>query len=71
MIYLMPGVAPVSKAPYRMAFAELKELQVQLQDLLKKGFIKPSTSPWGALLLFVKKKDGSLRMCIEYRGLNN
>ncbi|KAL5582354.1 hypothetical protein UlMin_014796 [Ulmus minor] len=69
-IDLIPGSVPVSKAPYRMAPAELKELQVQLQELLDKGFIRPSHSPWGAPVLFVKKKDGSLRMCIDYRELN-
>ncbi|KAL5563636.1 hypothetical protein UlMin_033383 [Ulmus minor] len=69
-IDLIPGSAPVSKAPYRMAPEELKELQVQLQELLDKGFIRPSHSPWGAPVLFVKKKDGSLRMCIDYRELN-
>ncbi|KAL5553902.1 hypothetical protein UlMin_041303 [Ulmus minor] len=69
-IELLPGSAPVSKAPYRMAPAELKELQIQLQKLLDKGFIRPSYSPWGAPVLFVKKKDGTLRMCIDYRELN-
>ncbi|KAL5562387.1 hypothetical protein UlMin_032134 [Ulmus minor] len=69
-IELLPGSAPVSKAPYRMAPAELKELQIQLQELLDKGFIRPSYSPWGAPVLFVKKKDGTLRMCIDYRELN-
>ena len=69
-IELLPGTAPVSKAPYRMAPAELKELQTQLQELLDKGFIRPSHSPWGALVLFVKKKDGTFRMCIDYRELN-
>ena len=53
-----------------MAPAELKELKEQLRDLLEKGFIRPSTSPWGAPVLFVRKKDGSLRMCIDYRQLN-
>ena len=53
-----------------MASLELKELKVQLQDLLDKGFIRPSTSPWGAPVLFVKKKDGSLRLCINYKQLN-
>ena len=53
-----------------MAPAELKELKEQLRDLLEKGFIRPSQSPWGAPVLFVKKKDGSLRMCIDYRQLN-
>ncbi|XP_043696602.1 uncharacterized protein LOC122647217 [Telopea speciosissima] len=69
-IDLLPGAAPVSKVPYRMAPTELRELQAQLQDLLKKGFILPSMSPWGAPVLFVKKKDGSMRMCIDYKELN-
>ena len=64
-IELTPGTTPVSMAPYRMAPAELKELKAQLQELLDKGFIRPSVSPWGAPVLFVKKKDGSLRLCIE------
>ena len=58
------------KAPYRMAPAELKELHEQLQELLNKGFIRPSHSPWGAPVLFVKKKDGTMRLCIDYRELN-
>ena len=70
VIELAPGVDPVSKAPYRMAPAELKELKIQLQELLNLGFIRPSYSPWGAPVLFVKKKDGTLRMCIDYRELN-
>ncbi|XP_071933123.1 uncharacterized protein [Coffea arabica] len=69
-IDLVPGTAPISKTRYRMAPAELKELKIQLQDLLEKGFVKESDSPWGAPVLFVKKKDGSLRLCIDYRGLN-
>uniref|UniRef100_A0A2N9GFR5 CCHC-type domain-containing protein n=1 Tax=Fagus sylvatica TaxID=28930 RepID=A0A2N9GFR5_FAGSY len=69
-IDLVPGTGPISKAPYRMAPAELKELKEQLQDLLDKGFIRPSASPWGAPVLFVKKKDGSMRLCIDYRELN-
>ena len=60
----------ISKAPYRMASAELRELKAQLQELLDKGFIRPSVSPWGAPVLFVKKKDGSMRLCIDYRELN-
>ncbi|XP_077215976.1 uncharacterized protein LOC143850639 [Tasmannia lanceolata] len=60
------GTKPISKAPYRMAPAELKELKEQLSELLEKGFIRPSSSPWGAPVLFVKKKDGSLRLCIDY-----
>ena len=69
-IELEPGTVPISRAPYRMAPAELKELKVQLQELLDKGFIRPSVSPWGAPVLFVKKKDGSMRLCIDYRELN-
>ncbi|EOY26510.1 DNA/RNA polymerases superfamily protein [Theobroma cacao] len=69
-IDLLSGTAPISIPPYRMAPAELKELKVQLQDLVDKGFIRPSISPWGAPVLFVKKKDGTLRLCIDYRQLN-
>ncbi|KAL1217934.1 RNA-directed DNA polymerase-like protein [Cardamine amara subsp. amara] len=69
-IELEPGTAPISKAAYRMAPAEMAELKKQLEELLSKGFIRPSTSPWGAPVLFVKKKDGSFRLCIDYRGLN-
>ncbi|CAA7057274.1 unnamed protein product [Microthlaspi erraticum] len=69
-IELEPGTAPISKTPYRMAPAELAELKKQIEDLLSKGFIRPSVSPWGAPVLFVKKKDGSFRLCIDYRGLN-
>ncbi|KAL0533872.1 hypothetical protein IC582_028143 [Cucumis melo] len=69
-IELEPGTVPISRAPHRMAPAELKELKVQLQELLDKGFIRPSVSPWGAPVLFVKKKDGSMRLCIDYRELN-
>ncbi|GKD58740.1 putative reverse transcriptase domain-containing protein, partial [Tanacetum coccineum] len=67
---LMPGAAPVARAPYRLAPSEMKELSEQLQELFDKGFIRPSSSPWGAPVLFVKKKDGSFRMCINYRELN-
>ncbi|XP_075520565.1 uncharacterized protein LOC142553909 [Primulina tabacum] len=70
VIDLVPGTVPISKAPYRMAPTEMKELKTQLQDLLDKGFIRPSSSPWGAPVLFVKKKDRSLRLCIGYRELN-
>ncbi|GJX68339.1 putative reverse transcriptase domain-containing protein [Tanacetum coccineum] len=66
----VPGAAPVARAPYRLAPSEMKELSIQLQELLEKGFIRPSSSPWGAPVLFVKKKDGSFRMCIDYRELN-
>jgi hypothetical protein len=66
-INLMAGAAPVLKAPYRMSTPEMKELQLQLEELLKKGYICPSMSPWGAPVLFVKKKDGTLRLCIDFR----
>nr|GEW18434.1 putative reverse transcriptase domain-containing protein [Tanacetum cinerariifolium] len=69
-IDLIPGAAPVARAPYRLAPSEMKELSEQLQELSDKGFIRPSSLPWGALVLFVKKKDGSFRMCIDYRELN-
>ena len=69
-IELAPGTKPISIASYRMAPAEIKELKVQMEELLSKGFVKTSTSPWGAPVLFVKKKDGSLRLCIDYRQLN-
>ncbi|KAJ9544144.1 hypothetical protein OSB04_023851 [Centaurea solstitialis] len=69
-IDLIPGAAPVAKAPYRLAPPEMQELSNQLEELLGKGFIRPSSSPWGAPILFVKKKDGSMRMCIDYRELN-
>ncbi|GJY80808.1 putative reverse transcriptase domain-containing protein [Tanacetum coccineum] len=69
-IDLIPGVAPVARAPYQLVPSEMKELSDQLKELFDKGFIRPSSSPWGALVLFVKKKDGSFRMCIDYRELN-
>ena len=69
-IDLIPGTEPISIPPYRMAPTELRELKTQLEELLSKGFIRPSISPWGAPVLFVKKKDGSLRLCIDYRQLN-
>ncbi|GJY49816.1 putative reverse transcriptase domain-containing protein [Tanacetum coccineum] len=69
-IDLILGAAPVARAPYRLAPSEMKELSEQLQELSDKGFIRPSSSPWGAPVLFVKKKDGSFRMCIDYRELN-
>jgi hypothetical protein len=69
-IELQPGTIPISKRPYRMPPAELAELKKRLQELLDKGFICPSTSPWGCPALFVKKKDESLRLCIDYRPLN-
>ncbi|XP_010059634.1 uncharacterized protein LOC104447612 [Eucalyptus grandis] len=70
VIELAPGTEPISKAPYRMVLLELKELKVHMQELLDKGFIRPSASPWVAPVLFVKKKDGSLRLCIDYQQLN-
>nr|GFC78803.1 putative reverse transcriptase domain-containing protein [Tanacetum cinerariifolium] len=69
-IDLIPRAAPVARAPYCLALSEMKELSEQLQELSDKGFIRPSSSPWGAPVLFVKKKDGSFRMCIDYRELN-
>ncbi|GJV14926.1 putative reverse transcriptase domain-containing protein [Tanacetum coccineum] len=69
-IELTPGAMPVAKSPYRLAPSELEELSGQLKELQDKGFIRPSSSPWGASVLFVKKKDGSFRMCIDYRELN-
>jgi hypothetical protein len=69
-IELKPGAEPISKTPYRMTAPELCELQMQLKELLDLGLIRPSVSPWGAPVIFVKKKDGSLRLCIDYRDLN-
>ncbi|GJY44976.1 hypothetical protein Tco_0433189 [Tanacetum coccineum] len=69
-IDLVPGAAPVAHAPYILAPSEMRGLSVQLQELPKKRFICPSSSPWGALVLFVKKKDESFRMCTDYRELN-
>ncbi|GJY01065.1 putative reverse transcriptase domain-containing protein [Tanacetum coccineum] len=69
-IDLVPGTAPVARAPYRLAPSELQELSTQLQEPSDKGFIRPSSSPWGTPVLFVKKKDGSFQMCIDYRELN-
>nr|GFB08453.1 putative reverse transcriptase domain-containing protein [Tanacetum cinerariifolium] len=69
-IDLVPGVVHVARAPYRLAPSEMKDLAEKIQELSDKGFIRPSSSPWGASVLFVKKKDGSFRMCIDYRELN-
>ena len=69
-IDVVPGATPTSITPYRMAPLELKRLKLQLQELLEKGFIRPSVSPWRAPVLFVKKRDGTLRLCIDYRQLN-
>jgi hypothetical protein len=69
-INLIPGATPVSKTPYKMSTPKLKELQMQLEEILKKGYIHPSMSPWGAPVLFMKKKDGTLRLCIDFIQLN-
>ena len=69
-IDFIPGASPVSMAPYRMAPAELSKLKKQIEDLLEKKLIRPSASPWGAPMLLVKKKDGSSRLCVDYRQLN-
>jgi hypothetical protein len=67
LIDLLPGIAPISKRPYRMFVGELEELKKQLKELLDKRFIHPSSSPWGAPVIFVEKKDGTQRMCVDYR----
>ncbi|GKC66233.1 hypothetical protein Tco_1098831 [Tanacetum coccineum] len=69
-INLFLGAAPVAQSPYKLAPSEMQELSTQLHELSDKGFIRPSSSPWGAPILFVKKKDGSFKMCIDYRKLN-
>ena len=69
-IELHPGISPISMTPHRMAPVELQELRVQLHELLDKGFIRPSTSPWGASVLIAKKRGKTLRLCIGYRQLN-
>ena len=66
---LLPGTGPIAKRPYRMSVDELAELKKQLDELISKGYIRPSASPWRSSVLFVKK-DGSMRMCIDYRNLN-
>jgi hypothetical protein len=71
VIELMPGAGPVAKSPYRMSSDELDELKKQLKKLLEQGFVRPSASPWGSPVLFVEKKDGTKRMCIDYRTLNS
>ena len=70
VIDLLPDTRPIARAPYRMAPAEMRELRDQIEQLLGQGFIRRSTSPWGAPVLFVKKRDGSLRLCVDYRELN-
>jgi hypothetical protein len=67
---LVPGMSPISIAPYRMSASELSELKKQLEELIEKQFIRPSVSPWGAPMLLVKKKDGSMRLCVDYGQLN-
>ncbi|MCO5569851.1 hypothetical protein L7F22_023565 [Adiantum nelumboides] len=69
-ITLVPGAQPIAKSPYKMSLSEALELKNQLTQLLEQGFIRPSVSPWGASILFQKKKDGTFRLCIDYRGLN-
>ncbi|XP_073362331.1 uncharacterized protein [Aegilops tauschii subsp. strangulata] len=70
LIDLIPGTGPIAKRPYRMPPQELEELKKQIRELKAQGFIRPSSSPWGAPVLFVEKKDGTLRMCVDYRSLN-
>jgi hypothetical protein len=70
LIELFPGTPPISKRPYRMSVNELVELKKQIAELQAKGFIRPSSSPWGPPVLFVEKKDGTQRMCVDYRSLN-
>jgi hypothetical protein len=69
-IKLIPGTAPISKRAYRVSGSELVELKKQIDELLEKGYIRPSTSPWEAPVLFMEKKDGTKRMCIDYGSLN-
>ena len=71
MIELKPGAELISKTPYRMTTPDLRELQIQLKELLDLGLIRPSISPWGAPVIFVKKKGGFLWFCIDYKDLNN
>jgi hypothetical protein len=71
VIDLLPETAPISKRPYRMSIEELKELKKQLTELQEAGYIRPSSSPWGAMVLFVQKKDGSQRICVDYRSLDD
>jgi hypothetical protein len=70
-IDLLPSTAPISKRPYRMDVKDLAKLKKQIEELVRKGYIHPSSSPWGALVLLVDKKDGSRRMCVDYRPLND
>ena len=70
VIDLVPRIAPISKRPYQMLANELVEMKKQIEEVLEKGYVRPSSSSWGAPVLFVKKKDGSMRMCINYHALN-
>src|SRR3954468_22301399 len=70
LIELLPGTGPISKRPYRMLANDLEEIKKQIKELLEKGYIRPSSSPWGAPVLLVEKKDGSLRIVVDYRVLN-
>ena len=70
LIELLPGTGPISKRPYRMLAKDLEEIKKQIKELLDKGYIRPSSSPWGSPVLLVEKKDGSLRMVVDYRALN-
>jgi hypothetical protein len=71
VIDLLPSTAPISKRPYRMSSDQLQELKAQIKELMGKGFIRASSSPWGAPIIFVGKKDGTQRMCVDYRSLND
>jgi hypothetical protein len=70
VIELEPGTSPIYKTPYRMATPELAELKEDIKELLEKGFIHPSSSPWGLPMIFVSKKDGTQRLCLDYRAMN-
>jgi hypothetical protein len=70
IIELLPGTTPIAKRPYRMGVNELEELKKQIKELQEKGFIRPSPSPWGAPVIFIDKKDGGQRICVDYRSLN-
>ncbi len=70
LIELLPGTGPILKRPYRMPANDREEIKKQIKELLEKGYIRPSSSPWGAPVLLVEKKDGSLRMVVDYRALN-
>jgi hypothetical protein len=70
VIDLVPGTAPIYRRPYRMATQQLAKLKEHIKELLGKGYIRPSSSPWGAPMIFVPKKDGTQRLCMDYRALN-